>query len=72
MKKKYKVIGLDCAHCASRLEAAIKKVEGVNEAKVNFLTQKVTLDIEENNIEKICEDILKVAKKTIPDCKLEG
>lgn len=71
MKKKFKIMGLDCAHCASRLEEVIKKVEGVSDAKVNFLTQKMTLTVEDDNSDKILEEVLKVAKKTMPDCTME-
>ena len=37
MKKKFKMEELDCANCAAKMEAAIKKIEGVNEVSINFL-----------------------------------
>lgn len=45
MKKKFKVENLDCAHCAAKMEEAIKKIPGVEEAVMNFMTQKLTLEI---------------------------
>lgn len=70
MKKKFKITGLDCGHCASRLEEALNKIEGIDSAKVNFLTQKVTIEAEEENMERVCEEVKVVTKKTLPDCKL--
>ena len=49
MRKIFKVEGLDCANCAAQLEEAIKKVEGVDDATVNFITQKMI-------VESNCED----------------
>ena len=43
MKKHYK-FEIDCANCAAKVEDAIKKIDGVNNATVSFMTQKLTLD----------------------------
>ena len=40
MKKKFKLQDLDCANCAAKMEEAIKKIEGVSDATVSFMTQK--------------------------------
>ena len=42
MKKKFKLTDLDCANCAAKMEAAIRKLPGVNDASVSFLAQKLT------------------------------
>ena len=47
MKKKFKLEDLDCANCAAKMEEAIKKIEGVNDANVSFMTQKMTLAADE-------------------------
>ena len=39
MKKVFKMIDLDCANCAAKMETAIKKIPGVNDATVSFLAQ---------------------------------
>ena len=44
MKKKFKLTDLDCANCAAKMEDAIKKLDGVNDASVNFMTQKMMVD----------------------------
>ena len=44
MKKHFKLRDLDCANCAAKMEEAIKKLDGVHDATVSFMTQKLTLE----------------------------
>lgn len=53
MKKKFKVVDVDCADCAAKMEALIKKIDGVNDASLNFLTQKLTLDADDDRFDEI-------------------
>lgn len=62
MKKKFKVENLDCAHCAAKMEEAIKKIPGVEDAVMNFMTQKLTLEIAED---ADIEDIVNKAQECI-------
>ena len=48
MKKKFKLMDLDCANCAAKMEDAIKKLDGVNDATVSFMMQKLTLDADDD------------------------
>ena len=41
MKFKFKIKGLDCANCAAELERAIQKVEGIENATISFMTEKM-------------------------------
>ncbi len=43
MKKTYKLQDLDCANCAAKMEDAIGRLDGVSSARVNFMTQKLTI-----------------------------
>lgn len=70
MKKIYKLQDLDCANCAAKMEAAISKIEGVESATVSFMTQKLTINAEENDFEKILKLASKAIKKIEPDCKI--
>ncbi len=70
MKKVYKLQNLDCANCAAKMEAAISKIEGVESATVSFMTQKLTINAEENDFEKIIKLASKAIKKIEPDCKI--
>lgn len=44
MKTKYSVNGLDCPNCAAKLEGMLAKVDGINSAKINFLSEKITVE----------------------------
>ena len=70
MKKKFKLQDLDCANCAAKMEDAIKKLPGVNDPSVSFLTQKLTLDADDERFEEILDQAAKICKKVEPDCKL--
>ncbi len=43
MKIKYEITGLDCPNCAAKLAAMIEGEEGIESAKINFLTEKLTV-----------------------------
>ena len=70
MKKKFNC-EVDCANCAAKLEDAIKKIAGVDDAKVNFLTQKLTLTAADEIFDKVLEDVIKTAKRIEPDTVIE-
>ena len=68
MKKIYRLRDLDCANCAAKMERSIKKLEGVNDASVNFLTQKMTVDAEDSRFEEIMDEVVKLCRRVEPDC----
>ena len=70
MKKTFQIIDLDCANCAAKMEAAIKKLDGVNDASVSFLSQKMTIDAEDDKFDEIVKQAVKVCKKVEPDCEV--
>ena len=70
MKKKFRMQDLDCAHCAAKMEEAIKKVEGVNDASISFMTQKLMVDAEESRFDDIMDEIVKICRKVEPDCRI--
>ena len=69
MKKRYK-FEVDCANCAAKVEEAVKKIDGVNDATVNFMAQKMVLDADDARFDKILQEVIAVAKKVEPDCEL--
>ena len=69
MKKRYKFV-VDCANCAAKVEAAVKKIDGVNDATVNFIAQKLVLDADDARFDEILKEVEAVAKKVEPDCEL--
>jgi cation transport ATPase len=68
MKKKFKLQDLDCANCAQKMEDAIKKIDGVNDASVNFMMQKMTIDAVEEKFDEIMKQVVEACKKVEPDC----
>lgn len=63
MKKIYK-IEIDCAHCAAKAEDAAKKLDGIKELSVNFMTQKMTVEFADGADEKaVLKDIQKTCRK---------
>ena len=70
MKKTFKMVDLECANCAAKMEAAIKKLEGVNNASVSFLTQKMTIDADDTRFDQIVKEAAKICQKVEPDCRV--
>ena len=70
MRKSFKLDEIDCAVCAGKLEDAIKKLDGVTDAKVNFLTQKLTLEAADQAFEDIVESVVKLTADIEPDCEI--
>lgn len=71
MKKTYN-IEVDCANCANLMEEATKKTEGVANAVVNFMTQKMEVEFAEGADEmKVMKAVLKNCKKVEDNCEIE-
>ncbi len=70
MKKKYKLKDLDCANCAQKMEDAINKIPGVNDASVNFMTQKMMIDAVDDKFDDIMKQVVDTCKKVEPDCDI--
>ena len=70
MKKKYVLTDLCCANCALKIEEGIKKLPGVNDASVSFITSKMILDAEDDRFEEIFAEAVKIVKKIEPDCEV--
>ncbi|NLY19706.1 MAG: heavy-metal-associated domain-containing protein [Tissierellia bacterium] len=71
MKKRFKLLDIDCASCAAKIEDQISKLDGVNSANISFMTQNVILDIDETRETEIMEQVEKVCKKVEPYCTLK-
>lgn len=70
MKKTFKLIDLDCANCAAKMEDAIKKIDGVTAATVSFMQQKLTLEADDAVFEDVLKKAVAVCKKVEPDCEI--
>lgn len=70
MKKVFALEDLDCANCANKMECDIQKIDGVKFASVNFLTQKMTVEADDENFDAIMKKVVKICKKIEPDCNI--
>lgn len=70
MKKVINLQDLDCANCAAKMERSICKIEGVQSCSVNFLLQKMTLEMDGDNYTEILNKVKSAVKKVEPDCRL--
>ena len=68
MKKTFKLIDLDCANCAAKMERAIKKIDGVNDASVSFMAQRLTIDADDARFDEIMKEAVRLCRKVEPDC----
>ena len=70
MKKTYK-IEVDCANCALKMEEAAKTVEGVTDATVSFMTQKMKVEFAEGADDAaVMQKVVKACKKVEDDCEI--
>lgn len=70
MKKVFKVENVDCAHCAMKMQQGIEKIDGVESAVLNFMTQRLTIEFDETKQERILEEAEKACKKIDLDVKI--
>ena len=70
MKKRYKC-EVDCANCAAKMEEAVRKIPGVVNASVNFMTQKFTLEAADDQFDDIVKLAVAACKKIEPDTVIE-
>ena len=70
MKAVFKLEGLDCANCAAKIENEVKKIPGVEEASVAFMTQKMTIVADDGRMEEIATEAARIAKKVEGDVRV--
>ena len=71
MKKVYRLIDLDCANCAAKMEERIKKLPGVTDAAVSFMTQKMKVEFTDGaDVDAVMQQVLKNCKKVEDDCEI--
>ena len=71
MKKVIAMQDLDCANCAAKMEQAISKIDGVSSCSINFMLQRMTLELDDARSEEIIKQIKAAIKKIEPDCRLK-
>lgn len=69
MKITFKIEDLCCAHCAAKIEEEILKLDGVEKANVNYLSEKIVITTELER-EPLLDKVREIAAKIEPDCKV--
>lgn len=69
MKKTFPVLGIHCAACKSLLEGTVSNIKGVNNVLVNFATEKMTVDYDNNlvSIDDLKNSVMKVGSYQLID-----
>ena len=71
MKKVFELENLDCANCAAKMKEAIKKIDGIHDANVSFMTQKMTIEADDAEFDAIMKKVVKTCRKVEPDCEIK-
>ena len=70
MKKRFKC-EIDCANCADKVAEAIRGIDGVQDASINFMTQKFILEADDARFDDILNEAIRVGKKIESDFSVE-
>jgi len=70
MRKVFKLDGEICGNCAAKIQDQINKLDGVTDAKVNFMTLKFTLNADDDKFDDIVKESVKIFDKIEPDCEV--
>ena len=70
MKKSYKLDEIDCANCARELQEGIAKLDGVKSVSVNFMTQKLTLEADDDRFDEVLQRVVDYTADVEPDCEI--
>ncbi len=70
MRKSFRLDEIDCAVCASKLQDAIARLDGVDSVSVNFMTQKLTLSASDEKFDDVLERVVALAADLEPDCEI--
>lgn len=68
---KFKIEGLDCANCANELEEILGKIDKIENVSISFMTEKLSFECMEDDIEDALKSVKKVIKKEEPDVTIE-
>ena len=70
MRKSYKLDEIDCANCARKLQDKIAALDGLQDASVNFMAQKLTLQAEDAEFDAVLERVVALISDIEPDCEV--
>ena len=67
MKFNFEITGIDCPNCAAKLAGDIGSAEGIDSAKINFLTEKLTIEssLEEAEVIRVASEVARAFSKSV-------
>lgn len=71
MKKIVKLEGLCCANCAAKIEEGVKKLDGVQEASLSFMTQRLIMEVSDGKETEVLEAARVLADKIEPEAEFK-
>lgn len=72
IKQEYTLEGLDCAHCAAKIENGVSKIQGVENCSVNFATKTISYDSDEEKQDEISSTAKKIIMKIEPGIDIQS
>ena len=70
MRKKFRLLNLECANCAAKIEDKISKIDGVDRVSISFMTTRMIIEADKDLMPNIIEEAQKVISKIEPDTKI--
>ena len=70
MRKSFKLDEIDCANCARKIQDKIAALDGVQDASVNFMAQKLTLQAEDAEFDAVLDRVVALVGDIEPDCEI--
>lgn len=70
MKKTFLIEDLECAHCAAKMEQAIKNIDGVIDARVNFVKSNLTVEAPDEIFSHVMKQAVAECRKIEPDAEI--
>ena len=70
MRKVFRLEDLDCANCAAKMENGARKIDGVEEISISFMTQRMTLTAPDERFDEVLKAVKTLCKRVEPDCRI--
>ena len=71
MKRSYKLANLGCANCAAKMEHDIAALDGVESARISFMTQRLIIEADESALPQVLEKARRICSSYESDCTIE-
>ena len=52
------------------METAVKKLDGVTDAAISFMSQKLVVEAPDERFDRVMKDVVKACRRVEPDCEI--